>query len=309
LKHSTIHRKTLFSLLSLIGKIPLMYLILVEPIIIKFFLNKVILKKFLEYEINFDLSDPTMRKVAFGTYENIEHRIMKQLIKENDTVLDIGANYGLIALRISHLMNFKGKLEAYEPIKENLKLLKNHMNLLPKKDFLTIHNLAVGPTSGTLSLGKPDEHLGSISPAFSGFYSSDTPNNAVNVEMKGINEIIVDHKKIKLIKIDTEGMDEDIILSINKENLSKIEYLMFELTVHSNGYTKKQQELFDYLILHRFRVKRRLLAIRKFSDSKGLTPNQLLLILKYPLIIYGYLFKKISATPINFLAIQLKDKI
>ena len=299
--------KTFFYLLALIGKIPLMYLIFVEPIIIKFFLDKVFIKKFLGYYIKFDLSDPTMRKVAFGTYEKIEFRIMKQLIMEDDTVLDIGANYGLIALRISQLMNYKGRLEVYEPIRENLELLKSHMNFLPNKDFLKIFNLAVGPTSGTLSLGKPDKHLGSFSPTFSGFYSSATPNNAVNVEMKGINEIIVSHKKIKLIKIDTEGMDEDIILSITKENLSKIEYLMFELTVHSDGYTGKQQELFDHLMFQGFRVRRRLLAVRRFSASRGLTPKQLQLVLKYPLMLFGYLFKKNSATPINFLAIKLKN--
>ena len=67
------------------------------------------------------------------------------IIKEEDVVLDIGANIGYYALIESQLVGLNGKVYAVEPVQGNFELLKKnvHLNNLENVAYFSIGNWRV----------------------------------------------------------------------------------------------------------------------------------------------------------------------
>ena len=73
----------------------------------------------------------------------VDYLVRSRIVKEGDTVLDIGANIGYYALLESKMAGKTGVVYAVEPIKNNMDLLKKNIELNGAGNIKT-YNLAIG---------------------------------------------------------------------------------------------------------------------------------------------------------------------
>ena len=141
-----------------------------------------------------------------------EMQVLKKLIKQNDILIDVGANIGFYTLNFEKLIGENGKIFAFEPEPDNFKLLEkniienklnNHVKVFHKavSNKKGISNLLIGPTSGTNSLVE----------------SFNTNDKIVEVDTIVLDEFFSDFEhEINFVKIDTEGHDAKVLQGMQK---------------------------------------------------------------------------------------------
>ncbi len=141
-------------------------------------------------------------------------------INTNDTVIDIGAHIGLFSLLVSQLCK-TGKILSFEPVSENFDLLVSNLKLNHIKNILPF-NMAVSKNSGRLDL-----FLNNDQSAHSIFSKS---SESINVESTSLQKIFEEHKisSCKILKLDCEGAEYEIIDSLPSEYLDKIQNIVIE---------------------------------------------------------------------------------
>ena len=141
-------------------------------------------------------------------------------INTNDTVIDIGAHIGLFSLLVSQLCK-TGKILSFEPVSENFDLLVSNLKLNRIENILPF-NMAVSKNSGRLDL-----FLNNDQSAHSIFSKS---SESINVESTSLQKIFEEHKisSCKILKLDCEGAEYEIIDSLPSEYLDKIQNIVIE---------------------------------------------------------------------------------
>ena len=141
-------------------------------------------------------------------------------INTNDTVIDIGAHIGLFSLLVSQLCK-TGKILSFEPVSENFDLLVSNLKLNHIKNILPF-NMAVSKNSGRLDL-----FLNNDQSAHSIFSKS---SESISVESTSLQKIFEENKisSCKLLKLDCEGAEYEIIDSLPSEYLNKIQNIVME---------------------------------------------------------------------------------
>jgi FkbM family methyltransferase len=143
----------------------------------------------------------------------------KQFLEEGDLAIDIGANIGHMTIPISLVTGKNGLTLAFDPNPFVFEILQDNATLNPDITYIQTFNYAVTTeeeeffyisseasfNNGGISKVKNDKH---------GKYYLDKKVKGVVLE-----EFISQHfpnfiSKIKLVKIDTEGYDKEIIKSI-----------------------------------------------------------------------------------------------
>lgn len=142
----------------------------------------------------------------FGTFEPATVKVLKRLLKSGDTVLDIGANVGYIALEMAKHIGASGKVFAFEPDTKNFALLKRNLDLNPDCNIEPIP-LAVSEANAPLRLYK------SIID-FNDSAHSTLPSEKHSVDFIEIPATTIDDfvqsrgvQKLNVIKIDIEGAE------------------------------------------------------------------------------------------------------
>ena len=141
-------------------------------------------------------------------------------INQNDIVIDVGAHIGLFSLLVSQFCK-TGKIFSFEPIRENFDLLVSNLELNHIQNIFPF-NVGVSKNSDGLNLFLDDDQS-----AHSIF-----PNGSKSIAVDSISlQKIFDEKKIsacKLLKLDCEGAEYDIIDSLPAEYLDKIQNMAIE---------------------------------------------------------------------------------
>lgn len=142
--------------------------------------------------------------------------------KKHRIILDIGSNIGISALYWL-TRNQNTFVYCYEPATENLKRLKKNLDKF--KGRYTVYNKAISNKSFSTFLNLEK----------SGVYNSLTSNDEVNFKKKEkcvvedinfcIEQIINDHGKIDIIKVDNEGEELKTISAIKESFWSQINCL------------------------------------------------------------------------------------
>jgi len=149
-----------------------------------------------------------------------EYEIEKFDISKKDTVIDIGAHIGLFSLLVSRFCS-DGKIFSFEPIQKNFELLTDNLES-NKLENIFPFNLAVSKDSSEVKLFLDDDDS-----AHSIFGKS---NNFVSVKSISLQEIF-DKNNInlcKILKLDCEGAEYEIINSLPDEYFDKIENIIIE---------------------------------------------------------------------------------
>src|SRR5580704_11964145 len=105
--------------------------------------------------------DDLMGRAAYyaGEHDRKITWICKKLIRRGDTVLDIGANLGMVTVQMASLVGSGGVVHAFEPNPRLVGLLRRalHRNRLPQ---VKLHEFGLGPAESTLELLVPRSDTG-----------------------------------------------------------------------------------------------------------------------------------------------------
>jgi len=113
-------------------------------------------------QCNFDDTELPLRFLSFGEYEKEERKIMLSMIKNGDTVFDIGANYGWYSLNIA-IKYPSTAIYAFEPVKKTFDLFKKNVELNCLQERVRLFNIGIGKENGTLEFNYNKDQSGATS--------------------------------------------------------------------------------------------------------------------------------------------------
>lgn len=146
-------------------------------------------------------------------------------IKYGDVVIDLGANVGEVS---AYFANRGAFVHAYEPNSHAFGVLEKRLG---KNKNIKLYNTAVSNHSGTSKLWLHENHKDSEIKFSQGASlqkdKSNVSSDYMEVKVSDISEILEKHSHIKLLKVDIEGGEYDII-DIILENAGKIDHILLE---------------------------------------------------------------------------------
>jgi len=149
-----------------------------------------------------------------------EYEIDNFSIKDNDSIIDIGGHIGLFSLLVSQKAKH-ANVYSFEPMEDNFNMLKTNLELNNIKNVFPF-NLAVSKNSDEINLFLSDDESA----------HSIISKKSESITVKSISlQKIFDENKIdacKLLKLDCEGAEYEIIESLPSEYLNKIQNMTIE---------------------------------------------------------------------------------
>tara|TARA_B100000029_G_C17531164_1_gene943296 strand:- start:102 stop:1046 length:945 start_codon:yes stop_codon:yes gene_type:complete len=168
-------------------------------------------------QIMLDKNNPNeLKHLHYGnaTNDEINKMIIKSVLKPGDTCIDVGAYIGSYTLFMANLVGPTGEVFSFEPNKETITILNNNIALNGYEN-VRLYNHAVGELSGNEKFYKIDKSSGATA------NSSLVRNEKISGDLKdfvieeNVNVItlddLVENQKIKLIKIDVEGYELNVL--------------------------------------------------------------------------------------------------
>lgn len=163
--------------------------------------------------------------------------------KDGDVVIDIGGNIGMVSIYLAKKYPFL-KIYAFEPVKQNYEnFLKNiELNNI-NKDIIKVFNLAITKDRRDVILTSPFYNSGA-SNIYDNYSNGIVLNNDISIKSITFDDIFSNNNisKCKLLKIDCEGAEYEILYSANVENLKNCEYMRGEF----HGIEDKREKLYNY---------------------------------------------------------------
>ena len=199
-------------------------------------------------KMNLDMSEPIQRSMYKGLYEPIQTNWFKQILKMGDCVVDLGANFGYYTTLSSKLIGNEGIVFAFEP---SLRACSSLYQTIQSNNLVNVelYCYAVGDMNGLVELQVPPANFESHSPSiltqpYQNKYWKSTLVPLVSLDSFFKKNIKL--KKIKLIKIDVEGFEPNVLRGL-KDLASKgmIENIICEF---NSGWLEKNNSSHDELL-------------------------------------------------------------
>jgi FkbM family methyltransferase len=180
--------------------------------------------------------DDLMGRAAYyaGEHDRKITWICRKLIRRGDTVLDIGANLGMVTVHMASLVGSGGAVHAFEPNPRLVGLLRRalHRNCLTQ---VKLHEFGLGPAESTLELRVPRDSTGDGSLV----YNRDTEDClSVRVRVRTLDDVAreQDIRRVSLLKIDVEGFEASVFRGA-PQFLEKVrpEAILFEVMQPISG--------------------------------------------------------------------------
>jgi FkbM family methyltransferase len=139
----------------------------------------------------------------FGDLDPSLSGVIRSIIRPGDTVLDIGANVGVLTLQVASLVGPGGHVFAFEPLTQLSTLLRNSI-AENKFENVTIFECALSDKAGVGRMEVAATSLGCASLSESG--------NGEVCELKRLDDIEFGNrmKNPRLLKIDVEGHESRV---------------------------------------------------------------------------------------------------
>jgi FkbM family methyltransferase len=157
-------------------------------------------------------------------------------IRPGDLVVDIGANHGFYACYAAH---YGARVQAFEPDPISLPLLHYNIEANDLVDRITVHSCAVGQQSGTTDLYITQQLGGGMSSTMPQFVRNAGITDATLTKVKScrLDEAVPvsqGNVRIRVLKLDCEGAELDILRSLTREYLSHVDAIALEF--HRESY-------------------------------------------------------------------------
>lgn len=196
-----------------------------------------------------------------------------RIARPGDTVLDIGANIGLVSLWLSRLVGEQGQVHAFEP-NPALQALLGQMFAHNGLRNVHLHRVALGAQDGALELRIPKVNAG----AASFVRNRDVSDCEVVVApIRTLSGIVEEQgiRHIRLIKIDVEGFEAEVFKG-GLDVLQRIqpEAILFELNDTISGALAEQPviKILSECGYRFFSIPRSLLKMRLEPFEPDVTP-------------------------------------
>ena len=165
--------------------------------------------------------------------------ICSQIVSPGDTVMDIGANIGIVTLWLSRLVGETGQVHAFEPNPELQKILNATFDRNQVSN-VHLHPIALGSEQGQLELRVPRVNAGNASL----LYHRDLGDcDVYKLSVRPLSQIMEENHltSIRLIKIDVEGFEANVLKGAEKIFESvRPEAILFELNERWDGLVPDQ---------------------------------------------------------------------
>jgi FkbM family methyltransferase len=219
--------------------------------------------------------DDLMGRSAYyaGEHDRKITWICQKLIRRGDTVLDIGANLGMVTVHLAHLVGDGGVVHAFEPNPRLIGFLQRALerNCLPQ---VKLHEFGLGPAESTLELRIPRSDTGEGSFVL----NSDTENClSVKVRVRTLDDVASeqDIRRVSLLKIDVEGFEASVFGGATRF-LAQVppDAILFEMMESIPGRASDSPVFrilldcgYTFLSIPRSMLKMRLLPFNPFADA------------------------------------------
>lgn len=172
------------------------------------------------YKFNINTTYPMESAIWLGgVYEVTTTKFLRQVLREGDVFLDIGANCGAVTLVAASAIN-NGKIYAFEPGNTVRSRLQANIDLNPTlKNIVKVVPFGLGLKAGKLLYYEDQNYRGNGAL----FESQGIPVDVVSLDDWVFQEKI---DKIDAIKIDVEGMEYDVLLG-GKLTLTKYHPIIY----------------------------------------------------------------------------------
>jgi FkbM family methyltransferase len=159
------------------------------------------------FRMKLNLSEWIQQAMASGAYEPEQTSWFKKCLKPGDIAIDVGASFGYYTTLSSSIVGPTGLVFAFEPSPIANRTIEEAINDSGVGNVILTKS-ACGSKNTTLSLFLPNAgnlHSPSLLPSDSEFI----PVNVPVIRLDEFGPIL--NKDIKLIKIDVEGYEPDVI--------------------------------------------------------------------------------------------------
>ena len=212
------------------------------------------------HEMYLDSSD-SLRLSTNGVFEPHTTQVIKQNISSGDIVIDIGANIGYFTLIMAKGIRENGKVFSFEPEPKNFELLKKNVEINNYSNVI-LEKKAIGNKTGTAKLYLADRKNNVFSSGMHRIFRSDLVSQIADPIL--INIIKLDDylqdlkfiKKIRLIKIDVEGAEFDVLKGMNKilDENKEIKIVMEFSSENLEDYGSNAYDVVDFLMNKGFKL-------------------------------------------------------
>jgi FkbM family methyltransferase len=149
-----------------------------------------------------------------GTYEPHLQRAIKKYVNQGDTVYDIGANIGYVALSLAKKVGPNGRVAAFEPVPRNIEALVENIenNQLTN---IQVFNVAASDKQGLAVI----RSVGNLSTASLIWHMRETSARKLTINTASIDELVVSGNLIgnpRFVKIDVEGAEGLVLLGMEQ---------------------------------------------------------------------------------------------
>ncbi len=156
-----------------------------------------------------DISDYVDHCIYFGFSDNtdIDRSYLKDIVRDGDIVFDIGANIGDTVLHFAKFLHNTGNVYAFEPLPNIYSRLEANVALNAYTN-IKLNNFALGKGSSGIVFAHVDKnHSG-------GTYINPNDTTGVQIKVKLLDDFVSRNNitRINLIKIDTEGYEDNVLV-------------------------------------------------------------------------------------------------
>lgn len=179
-----------------------------------------------------DLNESMYRKLYFfGIYEPNETKVLSRIIQPEDTVIDIGANFGWYTTLFSNLMGEQGEVHSFEPVSQIFYELQRNVKLNGSSNNVFLNQQALGDKVCRIQI-----HVFSGLPCGHASISLLDRNDYINYECPMTTLDIYLSKRqitnVQLVKCDVEGA-EMLVLKGSESLLSSFKAPMWLLEINT----------------------------------------------------------------------------
>jgi FkbM family methyltransferase len=138
--------------------------------------------------------------------------VVDRAVQPGDVALDIGANLGLVSLRISARAGPQGMVHAFEPQPRLQGYLRRTLEQNSPCN-ITLHPIALGTETATLEMAVPGHNAGAATLNHAGDKSTRPGVEMIAVPVRALSDYAgeIGLSRVDFIKIDVEGFEANVI--------------------------------------------------------------------------------------------------
>jgi FkbM family methyltransferase len=156
--------------------------------------------------------------IRSGNFSEPELAVIPYAVHSGETVIDIGANYGLYTYHLSRAVGPTGTVHSFEPVPFTFSALRKVVRILGIRNA-ELHRMGCGSETGELEFVVPTQGSGAISAGQSHIASRIDDREGKEEYCKNFGEIIqkcavvrledylTEVENVSFVKSDTEGAD------------------------------------------------------------------------------------------------------